>query len=136
MKKSLFLTGVTLALASACSRQAAYTPVATVEQIMETTIESTAEAIFDAAVWENGVQIGGPKTDEDWKMLEANALMLAEAGNLLMIGSRARDQTGWMIRSQALVDAALLASKAAGARNIDRVFEAGGQDLSRVCRMP
>ena len=102
-------------------------PVATVEQIMETTVEPVSFKVFDAAVWENGKQVGGPETDDDWKMVQANALMLAEAGNLLMIGSRAKDQRGWMTRSQALIDAALLASKAAESKNVDAIFEAGGK---------
>jgi hypothetical protein len=127
VKNVLFFIALIPALGSACSRHDTYTPVATVEQIMETTIESTSGAVFDAAVWENGVQVGGPKTDDDWKMVQANALMLAEAGSLLMMGSRAKDQTGWMTRSQALIDAALLASKAAEAKRIDAVFDAGGK---------
>jgi hypothetical protein len=101
------------------------TPIATVEQIMETTVEPVADKVFDAAVWVNGEQVGGPKTDEDWKMIEANALMLAETGNLLLMGSRMKDQTGWVTRTQAMMDAANAAAKAAAAKNTDAVFDAG-----------
>jgi len=108
----------------ACSK-AGLTPIATTEQIMETTVEPVASKVFDAAAWENGVQVGGPKTDEDWKMVEANALMLAETGNLLLMGSRMKDQTGWVTRTQAMMDAANAAAKAAAAKNTDAVFNAG-----------
>jgi hypothetical protein len=101
------------------------TPIATVEQIMETTIEPVSNKVFDAAVWENGVQVGGPKTDDDWKMVEANALMLAETGNLLLMGSRKKDNAGWVTRTQAMMDAANEAAKAAEAKDVDRVFNAG-----------
>ena len=107
-----------------CSKTA-LTPIATVEQIMETTVEPVSFKVFDAAVWENGVQVGGPETDDDWKMIEANALMLAETGNLLLMGSRMKDQTGWVTRTQAMMDAANEAARAAAAKNTDGVFNAG-----------
>ena len=44
-----------------------------------------------------------------------------------MMPSRARDQWGWMTRSQALVDAGVGAAKAAETRNLEAVFVAGGQ---------
>lgn len=109
---------------SACSHQPPYQPVATVEEIMETTVEPVANAVFDAAAWTNGVRVGGPRTDDDWKMVRANAMMLAETGNLLMMGSRARDE-GWIIRTQAMMDAANEAAKAADAKNVDAIFNAG-----------
>jgi hypothetical protein len=83
--------------------------------------------VFDAAVWENGVQIGGPQTDDDWKLIEANALMLAETGNLLLMGSRMKDQIGWVTRTQAMMDAATEAAQAAAAKNTDAVFKAGAK---------
>jgi hypothetical protein len=100
-------------------------PIATVEQIMETTIEPVSNKVFDAAAWENGVQVGGPKTDDDWKLVEANALMLAETGNLLLMGSRKKDAGGWVTRTQAMMDAAKEAARAAAAKNTDAVFNAG-----------
>jgi cytochrome c556 len=129
VKKLLLLVtlGLALIFGRACAREPTYKPVATIEQIMETTVQPVADAVFDAAVWENGVRVGGPRTDDDWKMVQANAMMLAETGNLLMMGSRAKDQTGWMIRSQAMIDAALLASKAAEAKDVDAIFNAGGR---------
>ena len=122
----------TAAMTSGCSTQPSYQPVATVEQIMEASVEPTSNAVFDAAAWVNGVQVGGPRTDDDWKMVEANALMLAEAGNLLLMGSRAKDQVGWVTRTQAMMDAANEAARAAQAKNTDAIFNAG-TTIYRAC---
>jgi hypothetical protein len=119
--------GAVAATATGCSAQPSYQPVATVEQIMETSVEPTSNAVFDAAVWVNGVQVGGPKTDDDWKMVQANARMLAETGNLLLMGSRMKDQTGWVTRTQAMMDAANEAARAAEAKNTEAIFSAGGK---------
>jgi len=126
MRSRFVLGTVIVAFASGvgCSKTA-LTPIATVEQIMETTVEPVSFKVFDAAVWENGKQVGGPETDDDWKMIEANALMLAETGNLLLMGSRMKDQTGWVTRTHAMMDAATEAAKAAAAKNIGAVFNAG-----------
>jgi hypothetical protein len=115
------------AFTTGCSTQPSYQPVATIEQIMEASVEPTSNAVFDAAAWLNGVQVGGPKTDEDWKMVQANALMLAETGNLLLMGPRMKDQVGWVTRTQAMMDAANEAAKAAEAKNTEAIFKAGGK---------
>jgi hypothetical protein len=114
-----------LVAAAACSRRPALEPIATIEQIMETTIEPVSNAVFDAAVWENGVQVGGPQTEDDWKLVQANALMLAETANLLLMDGRAKDQVGWPIRTQAMKEAALEAAKAAEAKSTQAIFDAG-----------
>jgi hypothetical protein len=127
MMRSRSLAGailIALLSGAACSNEE-LTPIASVEQIMETAVEPVAYKVFDAAVWVNGVQVGGPQTDGDWKMVEANALMLAETGNLLLMGSRMKDQTGWVTRTHAMMDAANEAARAAAAKNTDAVFNAG-----------
>ena len=128
----LVALGAVAAITTGCSTQPSYQPVATVEQIMETSVEPTSNAVFDAAVWVNGVQVGGPKTDDDWKMVQANALMLAETGNLLLMGSRMKDQAGWVTRTQAMMDAATEAAKAAEAKNADTLFTVDG-DVYEAC---
>jgi hypothetical protein len=114
-----------LLVTAACARPPGYEEIATTEQIMETTVEPMSEKVFDAAVWENGVQVGGPKTIDDWKNIEASALMLAESCNLLLVGSRAKDRMGWVTRTEAMKDAAKEAARAAHARNTDAIFSAG-----------
>ncbi|PWU00504.1 MAG: hypothetical protein C5B51_25035 [Terriglobia bacterium] len=63
-----------------------------------------------------------PKTDREWTAMEYNALMVAESGNLLMIGFRARDQEGWMRDAKLLVDAGAAALKAARAKDLNGIL--------------
>lgn len=112
-------------IAGGCSRPQQLRPIATIEQIMVTTVEPVSNKVFDAAAWENGVQIGGPTTDDDWKMVQGNALMLAETCNLLLMPGRMKDQTGWVTRTQEMKDAAMEAATAAEAKNTKAIFNAG-----------
>jgi hypothetical protein len=125
MIRSVRALGALALIATGCSSAPPYRPVATIEQIMEASVEPASNAVFDAAAWVNGVQVGGPKTDDDWKLVQANALMLAEAGNLLLMGPRMKDQTGWVTRTQAMMDAASEAAKAAEQKNTEAIFNAG-----------
>ena len=108
-----------------CSTGPTFRPVASIEQIMQASVEPASNAIFDAAAWVNGEQVGGPRTDDDWRLVEANARMLAETGNLLLMGSRLKDETGWVVRTQAMMDAANDAAAAAAAKDTQRIFDAG-----------
>ena len=104
-------------------------PVGTVRQIMEGTVHPSSEVIFEAVgtiITMSGVQEIAPKSDEEWTGVWNNALTLAEAGNLLMMGDRPKDRDEWMKRAQALRDAGVLAMKAAEARNAEALFSAGG----------
>src|SRR6185503_8549719 len=60
-----------------------------------------------------------------WVEARNQALVLAEACNLLMLGSRARDNMGWMKMSRALVDAAATAASAAEKKDADALAGAG-----------
>jgi hypothetical protein len=97
---------------------------------MEGTIEPAAEVLFESVgtvISERGVEEIAPKNDDEWANVRNNALTLAEAGNLLMIGDRPRDRGEWMKMSRALVDVGVVAWKAAEAKNAEALFEAGGQ---------
>ena len=138
MRTILFLplASAALILASACAPQPAFKPVASVKQLMEATIHPSAEVLFDAVgtiVSLSGVQEIAPKNDEEWATVRHSAMTLAESGNLLMMGTRARDKGDWMKMSQALVDVGVVALKAAEAKNPDALFEAAGQ-IYEVCQ--
>lgn len=92
--------------------------IATVKQIMLALTIPSSEAIFDAAS-------EPPKTEQDWTKVATNAVVLAEAGNLLMIGPRARDKEAWMKMARAQVDAAEAVMKAANAKNADALSKTG-----------
>ena len=54
-------------------------------------------------------------------------MVLAESGNLLMLGDRAKGEGPWMIMSRALVEAGTAALEAAEAKDADAVFAVGEQ---------
>lgn len=103
-----------------------FKPVATVDQVMDGIVIPSSQALFDAIVYSNGELISAPKTDDDWFRLQMHGLAVAEAGNLLMMAPRARDNGEWMRLSAALVDQGVAAAKAAEAKDLDALFEAGG----------
>jgi hypothetical protein len=116
---ALFMAGIT-ALPVRGEPQSGATgvkPVASVGEIMKIMTIPLSNAVFEA---------GGeaPKDDKAWDAVRNQALALAEAGNLLMLGSRAKDPAAWMKFSRAQVDAAEAAAKAAAAKNADQLSTA------------
>ena len=125
-----------LILASGCARQPPFQPVATVRQLMDSTVHPAAEVIFESVgtiISLAGTEEIAPKNDEEWANVRRGALTLAEAGNLLMIGDRPKDRETWFSNARALTEAAMLAVRAAEAKNPERLFEAGGQ-VYEVCQ--
>ena len=125
-----------LVLATACTKPPTFKPVANVQQLMQATIDPAADVLFEAVgtiISTSGVQEIAPKNEEEWTTVRNNALTLAESGNLLMIGDRARDQGEWIKMSQALVDVAVVALRAAEAKNPEALFEAAGE-VYGVCQ--
>jgi hypothetical protein len=103
--------------------QPGFKPVGTVMQIMDAVIIPSSNAIWN-------VPAAAPKNDEEWAAVRNSAMALAESGNLLMIGDRAKDQGEWMMMAQALVDAGTAAFRAAEAKDIDAITAVGDQIYS------
>ncbi len=117
----LFLASFLLFPANAATaQQPAFKPVANLNQLMKAIIIPSSDAVFQVAM-------EAPKDDEAWTAVQNSALTLAESGNLLMIGNRAKDQGDWIKAAQALVDAGTVAFRAAEAKNVDALIEAGDQ---------
>ena len=74
-----------------------------------------------------------PTTDEQWFAIEQSGTVLTEAGNLLMMEGRAKDQGHWMDRARALREAGASVHDAAKARNVEAVYERGG-NLFDACQ--
>lgn len=105
-----------------------FKPVADVTQLMAKIIDPAADIVWDAVgtiISEESVEEWYPDTEDEWLIVEGSAMTIAESGNLLMLGDRARDQDLWMQKAQALVDAGMLAYEAAQSRNVDSLFEIG-----------
>ena len=82
-------------------------PTATVQELMAHMIDPAADVFWDAVgtiITEDSVDHWEPRTEEEWTVIRHAALTLTEAGNLLMIGDRARDQDAWMRMVQGMTD--------------------------------
>ena len=114
------------------SAPTSYRPVATVDQVMDAIVIPSSQAIFDAVVYENGELVTAPRTDDDWFRLQMHAIALAEAGNLLLMPTRTKNEAEWVSFSNALTDHAVAVSKAAEAKDVERLL-AAGSDVYRAC---
>ena len=131
----VFIVTVSFACGSAQSPPSPYQPVASVKQLMLDVIDPAADVVWDSVgtiVTADGIEELYPKTEEDWNSVRGSALILAEAGNLLMMEPRARDNEEWMEMSQAIVDAGSAAVSAAEAEDVERIF-ALGEDIYYSC---
>jgi hypothetical protein len=106
--------------------------VATNDQVMDAIIIPNAQAIWDSVVYTNGELVASPKTDDDWYNLQMNGYALAEAGNLLKIPPRAREDADWHQWSTDLTMKARDVIRAAEAKDIQALLTSGG-DVYTVC---
>jgi hypothetical protein len=120
-----------VAIAARCTnspaqQQPAFRPVGNLAEVMEATVAPSSTVIFDAVVYNNGVLERAPRTNEEWEAVEHGAIALAESANLLLLPGRPMDNDGWVTMTHALSAAAVKAQKAALAKNIDELLDAGG----------
>lgn len=139
------------------------TPVGTVKQIMKGIVDPSSAAIWDAVSTESGPKGDiekAPKTDEEWAKLEAQALTLAEVGNLLKMPGRQvaraeeansksqpdapeltpvqieekinKDRATWDKKADALRETATKAIAAAKAHDKDAVLNVG-EEIDNAC---
>lgn len=94
--------------------------VGTTSELMVTVIRPASDALFY-------IETRTPKDGDEWTALEGKALMVAEAGNLLMLPGRARDQQQWIADAGLLRDAGAAAFKAAKTRNVEAVAAVNDQ---------
>jgi hypothetical protein len=139
MRALTSLTGLTIVLLSACTREPPPKPlpfqaVTDIHQTMELILDPAADVLWGSAgtiISAEGRQELAPTTDEGWLEVERAAAILAETGNLLMIPGRAAGDD-WVEYSRGLITAGTVALQAARDRDADALFDAGGQ-VYQVC---
>jgi hypothetical protein len=112
-----------------------YKPVADVKQLMQGIVDPSADVVWEsvATIYTRaGVEERRPRNEAEWANVRNHAMMLTEAGNLLMMPSRAKDGDDWMKMSQELIDISAVALKAAEAKSIDGLYDVGGR-IDEVC---
>jgi cytochrome c556 len=129
---------ISLVLTAGCARDATsegqppYKPVASIDQIMDSIVIPSSQAIFDAVVYSNGELVAAPKGDDQWHALHMHALAVAEAANLLMMAPRAKDNGEWMKMAAAMNEQAVVTARAAEKKDLDGLLKAGS-DLYDSC---
>jgi len=136
MKKVSMIAAIAVLVCGACGgpQPPPFKPIADVKQLMGP-IDQSADVIWEATgeiISKDGVLERRPKNQEEWDKVRNAAIMLTEAGNLLMMTPRAKDGDVWMERSQAMIDTGQAAWKAAEAKNVAQLFTVGG-DVYEAC---
>ncbi len=135
-------------------RKSAYTPTATIKDLMDAIIDPSADVVWNAVsttVAPGGADERVPHSDEEWKDVRRGALRLVEAANLLMIPGRHvarpheksetpgvelepaemealvnKDRNLWERKVQAFHHATLDALQAIESKDTVKLFEVGG----------
>ena len=118
----LFIAAILLLPAQTPSE---YQPVGNMSQLMINILYPTSNAIFY-------IERNAPKNDSEWGLVQDQALMLAESGNLLLMPGRARDQAGWVKDAKLLIDVGNAAYKAAKAKDMPAIIALNDQ-LNTAC---
>jgi hypothetical protein len=108
----------------------------TMKQVMEWVIDPNADVVWDSVKSisnAKGTTEIYPRTDAQWEAVRNSAATLVEAGNLLMVEGRAKDDKQWIAYSQRLSRTAEVALKAALDKNKDALFDAGG-NIYNACK--
>ena len=155
-------TLATTVLSTACTdeSEAPYRPIATVEELMRTLIDPSADAIWDAVVTDatvDGTVEYRPETTDDWVALRRYAVTLAEATNLLTVEGRliaapesrselpgidlhpdaiqelvVEDWGSWVELAQGLHDTSLTVLDAIESQDLEALL-AAGSELDMAC---
>ncbi len=132
MRTKIVLIVAAASMVASCAADAPTGPPfrtdATVQMLMANLVDPAADLVWDAVgtiVDYSGENHWEPVTEEDWIAVRYGAMSMIEAGNLLMMETRAVDQGQWIRFSEAMTDAGLLMFQAAEDEDADRVFALG-----------
>lgn len=108
---------------------------ANMKDLMLNVLDPAADGLWEAVgtiITLEGRFEKAPQTDDEWAGVRANAIQLAESGNLLMLPSRSSGSAEWITEAKALIEASNRALKAIEAKDKDALFTIGG-DIYDVC---
>jgi len=93
---------------------------APLKEVMVKIVEPASNAVFY-------VSRQPPTNDEEWKLLQGQALMLSEIASSLMTPARARDKKQWLQDAKLLLDASNAAYAAANSKNASALEDLNDQ---------
>jgi hypothetical protein len=157
----LLLITASLFVGSACTARQpasglpAYTPTATVKDLMDSMVDPSADVVWNSVATvadANGIEDRTPHTNEEWANVRHGAIRLVESTNLLLMPGRHvarpgeksetpgvelepeqmeamvnKDRAAWNTRAKALHDASVAALQAIDAKDAKRLFDVGEQ---------
>ena len=126
MKKLVLLTVLTLALTGLVQADHAYKEAASVHDIMEVVVGPTNKSLSAM------MKAGGPASDDDWKHAGAGISVLGEAGHLMLMGARVKDDP-WAPAANKLIDGSKAGVMAAKAKD-GEAFRAAMGTVGAGCR--
>jgi cytochrome c556 len=116
------------AFVAACAAWAqSYHGVASTKQIMAG-VQKPAFDNINAMM-----KAGGPKDEKEWAQAQQNAALLAETGQLILMGARPKDQDVWVKTATLLSESASSAAKAAEGKDLD-AFKSSLGGMAKSCR--
>lgn len=101
-----------------------------IQDFMNLVVDPTSDQLWATAGWVNsvdGYRELYPTTDEEWNRVKQYSAMIVEIGNLLALPGRAVDNDAWVIYSQAISNAGIMAMNAAAEQNKEDYFQAGAR---------
>ncbi|MFI4934256.1 MAG: hypothetical protein ACHP7N_06530 [Caulobacterales bacterium] len=116
-------------------KEPAYNTSLPVSELMAHVVDPAAWAVWHSSGTVDtlqGQQSLAPTTDDGWLAAESGGAAIAEAGNLLMLPGRARDDGDWMKYAAQLSQAGLDAKAAAEAKDPQKEY-ATGAAIYQVC---
>lgn len=142
MKKFAVLAVVSACVLASCSQgkkeEAAgptYNVDVPVKEIMGHVVDPAAQTFWRYSgdeITAEGTTSRLPKTEEQWEEAMNGAVGIIEAGNLLKLPGRARDNGDWMKFADQLTKQGIAARAAVEAKDGQRMFDTGGT-VYEVC---
>ena len=118
--RCLAITAALLLAATGLTQRGDLRPVANVTQLMQAMVIPASNALFD-------LPRKPPESEQEWSEARNSAVILAESGNLLLIGRRAMRSDVWVSTSQALTEAGKAALEATLEKDVESITEIGNQ---------
>lgn len=126
MKKLALIIVLTLALTGLVQADHSYKEAASVHDFMEVVVGPTMKNLSEM------VKAGGPATDDDWKHSGARISVLGEAGHLMLMGARVKDDP-WAPAANKLIEGSQAGVMAAKAKD-GEAFKAAMGTVGAGCR--